>query len=93
MLEAVGLADFKPTTQNTNIKTFAQSFGASGRLDSEYYQPKYEEIESAIISFSGDFRLGDLVEYIDTGEYSEQYLSKKEVLNFIFPVPILKMFN
>ena len=82
LLEAVGLADFKPSTQNTNIKTFAQSFGASGRLDAEYYQPKYEEIESAIISFSGDFRLGDLIEYIDTGEYSEQYLSKEKDLKF-----------
>ena len=82
LLEAVGLADFNPSTQNTNIKTFAQSFGASGRLDAEYYQPKYEEIESAIISFSGDFRLGDLIEYIDTGEYSEQYLSKEKDLKF-----------
>lgn len=30
------------------VKTLSQSFGASGRLDSEYYQPKYEEIEKLI---------------------------------------------
>lgn len=48
LLEAVGLADFKPSTQNTNIKTFAQSFGISGRLDAEYYQPKYDEILFAL---------------------------------------------
>lgn len=48
LLEAVGLADFKPSTQNTNIKTFAQSFGISGRLDAEYYQPKYEEVMAKI---------------------------------------------
>ena len=50
LLEAVGLADFKPSTQNTNIKTFAQSFGVSGRLDAEYYQPKYEEVMAQITS-------------------------------------------
>lgn len=50
LLEAVGLADFKPSTQNTNIKTFAQSFGTSGRLDAEYYQPKYEAFESTVKS-------------------------------------------
>ena len=50
LLEAVGLADFKPSTQNTNIKTIAQSFGSSGRLDAEYYQPKYEAFESTVKS-------------------------------------------
>ena len=52
LLEAVGLADFKPSTQNTNIKTFAQSFGTSGRLDAEYYQPKYEEMMARITNQS-----------------------------------------
>ena len=57
LLEAVGLADFKPSTQNTNIKTFAQSFGASGRLDAEYYQPKYEVFESTVKSNKNGFTL------------------------------------
>jgi type I restriction enzyme, S subunit len=48
LLKKVGLADFEPSTQNTNIKTFAQSFNASGRLDAEYYQPKYEEMVAKI---------------------------------------------
>ena len=50
LLNSVGLADFKPSTQNTNIKTIAQSFGSSGRLDAEYYQPKYEAFESTVKS-------------------------------------------
>ncbi len=50
LLEAVGLANFKPSMQNTNIKTFAQSFGASGRLDAEYYQRKYEEVMAKLAS-------------------------------------------
>ena len=62
LLEAVGLADFKPSTQNTNIKTFAQSFGASGRLDAEYYQPKYDYLEKVFNQFER-IKLQDLVNY------------------------------
>lgn len=57
LLGAVGLAKFKPSTQNTNIKTFAQSFNASGRLDAEYYQPKYEDYENIIKSHPNGYTL------------------------------------
>ena len=48
--EKVGLTDFVPSTKNTNIKTFSQSVGVSGRLDAEYYQPKYEDLVAKIVS-------------------------------------------
>jgi len=48
LLESLGLKDFQPTQQNVNIKSFKDSFLSSGRLDAEYYQPKYEEIEAKI---------------------------------------------
>ena len=57
LLDAVGLADFEPSTQNTNIKTFAQSFGTNGRLDAEYYQPKYEVFENTIKSHPNGYTL------------------------------------
>ena len=44
LLEELGLVGFKPSTQGVSIKTFAQSFGTTGRLDAEYYQPKYDEM-------------------------------------------------
>jgi restriction endonuclease S subunit len=62
LLEAVGLAGFKPSTQNTNIKTFVQSFGTSGRLDAEYYQPKYDYLENVFNQFER-IKLQDLVNY------------------------------
>lgn len=62
LLEAMGLADFKPSTQNTNIKTFAQSFGASGRLDAEHYQSKYDYLEKMFNQFER-IKLQDLVNY------------------------------
>jgi len=82
LLDALNMKGFSPTKRNINIKSFKDSFTATGRLDAEYYQPKYEEIEHAIISFSGDCRLGNLIEYINTGEYSEQYLPKGKGLKF-----------
>jgi hypothetical protein len=42
------MADFLPNTENINIKSFKDSFVANGRLDAEYYQPKYEELMAHI---------------------------------------------
>ncbi|MDO9394199.1 MAG: restriction endonuclease subunit S [Methylotenera sp.] len=56
LLEAVRLSPSSPALLpegegvNINIKTFAQSFGTSGRLDAEYYQPKYEAMMAKIAS-------------------------------------------
>lgn len=40
---ALGLENFKPSTQNVAIKSFSASFGVSGRLDAEFYQPKHDD--------------------------------------------------
>lgn len=42
LLKELGLANFKPIEQAVNIKLFKESFASTGRLDAEYYQPKYE---------------------------------------------------
>jgi len=39
------------TQTNYNIKTFKESFLTTGRLDAEYYQPKYEEMIKHIGKF------------------------------------------
>ncbi|MBR9832343.1 hypothetical protein GYB57_09360 [bacterium] len=48
LLQEIGLANFKPSEEGINVKSFKESFGESGRLDAEYYQPKYEEVISKI---------------------------------------------
>jgi len=48
LLEEIGLQDFTPSKEPVNIKSFKDSFGTSGRLDAEYYQKKYEDIENKI---------------------------------------------
>jgi len=71
LLEALGLKDFQPSQQNVSIKSFQESFLTSGRLDAEYYQPKYEEVEARIKNYElGYKRLGELVSIqksIETG--------------------------
>lgn len=43
LLETVGFHCFQPSTEAVNVISFKESFLATGRLDAEYYQPKYEE--------------------------------------------------
>lgn len=44
LLKELDLLNFKPSRENIAIKSFKESFLATGRFDSEYYQPKYDEI-------------------------------------------------
>lgn len=70
------------TSANYSIKNYSVC-KASGRLDAEYYQPKYDEIEDKIRNYKGGyFVFGKMLEYIFTGEYSEEYKEKKDDLAF-----------
>ena len=53
LLETLGLADFQPSQEPLNVKSFSDSFGSSGRLDAEYYQMKYEDYESLVRAYKG----------------------------------------
>ncbi len=48
LLESLGLIDFEPSKEPVNIKNFKESFVSSGRLDAEYYQKKYDDLEVKI---------------------------------------------
>lgn len=55
LLNSLGIANFFPSTETVNIKSFQDSFLATGRLDAEHYQPKYEQIEEKIKSYSNGY--------------------------------------
>lgn len=57
LLKELDLLDFKPSEKNIAIKSFKESFLSTGRLDSEYYQPKYDDIISKIKSYKCGFEL------------------------------------
>lgn len=50
LLQEIGLQDFTPSKEPVNIKSFKDSFATSGRLDAEFYQPKYEDYENLILN-------------------------------------------
>jgi len=62
LLETLGLKDFKPSQEKVNIKSFKESFLSTGRLDAEYYQVKYEEVENKFNKFER-IKLAKLVSY------------------------------
>ena len=47
LLKELGLWGWEPTNDNKSIKHFID-FITSGRLDAEFYQPKYDELEAII---------------------------------------------
>ena len=55
LLKTLGLENFQPSQEPVNVKRFSESFGNSGRLDAEYYQIKYEEIQSHIFTFKNGY--------------------------------------
>lgn len=48
LLSTIGLSNFKSSNEPVNVKSFKDSFLATGRLDAEYYQKKYDIIEKII---------------------------------------------
>ncbi|MBV7273754.1 hypothetical protein JMF89_09660 [Clostridiaceae bacterium UIB06] len=46
LIKEIGINSSILTNGGITIKSFSESFGNTGRLDAEYYQPKYEEINN-----------------------------------------------
>lgn len=83
LLKKIDLDNFNPSKEPVNVKSFKESFGNSGRLDAEYYQVKYDNIEKRLMSYVNGFsRLEEQIEYIKTGEYSESYTNKTDKSSF-----------
>ena len=54
LLNELGLKEWQPKNTLHTTKKFSD-FAQSGRLDAEYYQPKYDEIEKVIKSYKGGY--------------------------------------
>ena len=85
LLHEIGLnQDIKNTVSNLplatsiNVKSFKGSFGITGRLDAEYYQPKYEAIIEKIKSQKYDF-LHNIVTITKSIEPGSDYYSDDEI--------------
>ena len=60
LLSELGLLDWKPQHKLAFVKNFSDTQKAE-RIDAEYFQPKYEEIISAVKKYKGGFvKLGEV---------------------------------
>ena len=57
LLSEIGLEDFHPSSEKVSIKTLKESFLKTGRLDSEYYQVKYDDYLDKIYNYQGGYEL------------------------------------
>jgi len=77
LLFELGLTNWQPKHQLTFIKNYSDTRQA-GRIDAEYYQPKYDEIINAIKNYSGGWdsldKLVDIKKCIEVG--SGEYLDE-----------------
>lgn len=92
LLENLGLQNFQTTNQSVNIKALKDSFLQTGRLDAEFYQSKYDELENLFNRFER-IKLADLVNYpISSGitpkANGDDYADKESGIAFIRAVDL-----
>ena len=77
LLSEVGLADWQPNRPTESVRSFSEAWGA-GRMDAEYFQPKYDDIVDAIKGYAGGWDTLDNLAWIrkcfEVG--SAQYLNE-----------------
>lgn len=75
LLDELGLVDWKPKHKLSFTKNYSDT-GQSGRIDAEYFQPKYEQIINAVKKYKGGWDiLGNAVKIKDKNFNPEE---KKE---------------
>lgn len=57
LISELDLENFNPTNEKISIKSLKESFLKTGRLDSEYYQPKYDDYLRKVLSYSNGYEL------------------------------------
>ena len=57
LISEMGLENFNPSNEKVSIKTLKESFLKTGRLDSEYYQSKYDDYLKKVFSYKNGYEL------------------------------------
>ena len=79
LLEELGQKNFEPTEENIAI-VFSKEAFLSGRLDAEYYLPKYRQIEERIKAYRGGWDyLGNVVDIKKSVEPGSKYYQEKGI--------------
>jgi hypothetical protein len=59
LLEKLNFRDYNPDAKAINVKLFTESFVQTGRLDAEYYQPKFDDLKKRITATGHAIKLGN----------------------------------
>lgn len=74
LLKEIGIDMSFIVSGGVSVKGFMECFNVENRIDAEFYQPKYDEINKAILLYDSDAKSIDKVaEYLFTGECAEEY--------------------
>lgn len=88
LLNCLGLTDFAANPEAHNVKTLKDSFLETGRLDSEYYLPKYEDYVRLVQSYPDGYgAVGDICciedfNYVPEPNVTYQYIELANIGNF-----------
>jgi type I restriction enzyme M protein len=89
LLAELGLQDWQPTEETVAVKSFAESFLSSGRIDAEYYQPKYDHAFNSLNQFNSQ-PLGEIAVLIKGSQARSEsedgiipYASIKDINGFL----------
>lgn len=86
LLREVNLENFQSSKESINVKSLSDSFNISGRLDAEYYQPKYEQVMNKITSQAYDTltNIAKITKSVEPGSayYDEEGLPFMRVADF-----------
>lgn len=86
LLREVNLENFQSSKESINVKSLSDSFNISGRLDAEYYQPKYEQVVNQITSQPNDIlkNIVKITKSVEPGSayYDEEGLPFMRVADF-----------
>ena len=78
LLAELGLSNSQPEQQLTFVKNFSDT-QAAGRIDADYFQPKYDEIVNAIKNYSGGWDiLGNLCSTKRGSLIKDSFYNQKE---------------
>lgn len=73
LLECLGMQDFAANPDAYNVKSLKESFLESGRIDAEYYLPKYEDITRFIESYNNGYKsLSEVADFYRGNLISDQ---------------------
>ena len=81
LLEELGLNNWQCSRQNVVVKSIKESFDKTGRIDAEYYQPKYKELLDWVLKYNCKL-LGELVSIKKSVEPGSEFY-REEGIPFI----------